>query len=645
MTDDAKDLWNDISTADKRFDTATCESRESLLKALTGASDPQAGHYRFQVLKEIGMCEFIKGDYVRAKKRLDSGVSELNLPNDDMMTSNQELAPVGLLRQAAGLMTKFKLTEAATALRRSREIADRNVKKMLKMLHKQITGQHGADKVPPLEKLIEEIPGFGQTGQILPELMKQAPILQQELPFMEQIDKAVEELDRQLTVFAPEMKTIRTTLDSKQRGGSLLYARGLVAEAVSAADRSGAAQEFLEAKGDKTFLKEAEKAEKSVTLLKRTGEGSGCKGKGFDETCEIMSKVADFKSNIFGETRVLVLKAGKQQQLEMCSTNANLAMLVSNQDGVKVTVGKKSTTDLLKGLPVMINFCQEITLDSEKAAVVLFAQAWHPEFAAVERTTELRNRAKGFSVDEDGIKEATKVVNDYAKKNWEKSRKDWLAGSELLETIQTSLTKEASEAAAKAEAAAEAKRKEEMDGDETRTKNLEELQKKRDAKKKKQEEHDAKRLKQKLQREAERANRDPWLNDPAVLEAETNLNNLKEARREANAKLEFDLTADLTKDISTAERTLKKATKVAKKAHKKSGGKAAPKVELSEDAKAESKALFTQQTAELKQKLEDVKKKKAEAAENEDFAGAKKLKEKQKELEEKLKKLDPKAEL
>jgi len=358
-----------------------------------------------------------------------------------------------------------------------------------------------------------------------------------------------------------------------------------------------------------------------------------------------MSKVADFKSNIFGETRVLVLKAGKQQQLEMCSTNANLAMLVSNQDGVKVTVGKKSTTDLLKGLPVMINFCQEVTLDSEKAAVVLFAQAWHPEFAAVERTTELRNRAKGFSVDEDGIKEATKVVNDYAKKNWEKSRKDWLAGSELLETIQTSLTKEASEAAAKAEAAAEAKRKEEMDGDETRTKNLEELQKKRDAKKKKQEEHDAKRLKQKLQREAERANRDPWLNDPAVLEAETNLNNLKEARREANAKLEFDLTADLTKDISTAERTLKKAIKVAKKAHKKSGGKAAPKVELSEDAKAESKALFTQQTAELKQKLEDVKKKKAEAAENEDFAGAKKLKEKQKELEEKLKKLDPKAEL
>merc|ERR1711920_591035 len=66
-----------------------------------------------------------------------------------------------------------------------------------------------------------------------------------------------------------------------------------------------------------------------------------------------------------------------------------------------------------------------------------------------------------------------------------------------------------------------------------------------------------------------RANRDPWLNFPAVLEAEKKIEELKEARRDANAKLEFDLSTSLTKDISAAERKLKKVTKAAKKAYKK----------------------------------------------------------------------------
>merc|ERR1711959_548618 len=131
--------------------------------------------------------------------------------------------------------------------------------------------------------------------------------------------------------------------------------------------------------------------------------------------------------------------------------------------------------------------------------------------------------------------------------------------------------------------------------------------------------------------EEERANRDPWLNDPTVLEAEKKFAELKEARRDANAKLEFDLTAQLTKDISAAERDLKKATKKAKKEHKKGGGqtKSAKSDEASDASPAE-------QIAKIKQELEDVMKQKAAAAESENFKEAKKLKVVQKDLEDKL---------
>merc|ERR1711988_561632 len=110
------------------------------------------------------------------------------------------------------------------------------------------------------------------------------------------------------------------------------------------------------------------------------------------------------------------------------------------------------------------------------------------------------------------------------------------------------------EAEKQAEAVAEAKRKEDEDNDEERKKNLEALEKKREEKRRKEAELEEKKKARKKQLEEERANRDPWLNDPEVLEAEKKLNDLKEARRDANAKLEFDLTAQLTKDISAAER-------------------------------------------------------------------------------------------
>ena len=55
-------------------------------------------------------------------------------------------------------------------------------------------------------------------------------------------------------------------------------------------------------------------------------------------------------------------------------------------------------------------------------------QAWHPEFAAVERTTELRQRAAGFGLAEEEVKAAAKAVNDRAQAAWEKPAKTGRSG-------------------------------------------------------------------------------------------------------------------------------------------------------------------------------------------------------------------------
>merc|ERR1711879_442754 len=109
---------------------------------------------------------------------------------------------------------------------------------------------------------------------------------------------------------------------------------------------------------------------------------------------------------------------------------------------------------------------------------------------------------------------------------------------------------------------------------------------------------------------------------------EKKLEELKEARRDANAKLEFDLTSQLTKDISAQERTLKKVTKAAKKAFKKGGGVASAKAPAPESAGSDG-----DKAADIKKQLEDIKKQKEEAADSENFKEAKRLKGVQKDLE------------
>jgi len=386
----------------------------------------------------------------------------------------------------------------------------------------------------------------------------------------------------------------------------------------------------------KAFVSESESLAKSATLLKRSKEGSGCKI--MTTTCEKLQKVADAKSNGFGETRVVVVGKDKDKavSLDTCNTNANIGILVASQAGVRVTVKGQEPRELMPKVPLVFDFCRDASLEAESVSPVLFVQAWHPEFAAVERTTEVRVRSKAFGLSEADVKEVTKVINDNAKKSWDKSAKLWRKDSESYSVVIKALQEEASAEKKKEEEAAEAKRKDDEGNDEERKANLEELEKKRQAKREKQEAAEKKRLEQKKIMEEEKMKRDPWLRAPEVVKAEALIEDFKEQRRDANAKLEFDLSTSLTKDISKAERDLKKIIKKAKKQYKKSqkaGNVGAPETAVEEPP---AKGDTSGELAALKAELAEVQEKKKRAAEADNFKEAKGLKKREEELKAKI---------
>jgi len=636
LDDDGKDLFNDIENDENPHSDAACESREKLLKAMAGKGDSSASSYRARTLLGCGLCEMKKANWMMAKRRLESAISEMNVPSEEMMLKNPDLAPIALTKQAADFMKKFELTQAGTQLRRCREVLERNVKTVLKRVHQQMS-QSG--QAVPLEKFVEEIPGLGKTGQFLPSLLTQVPGLREVFGFMEVVESSLDSLDAQVAGIDPMQKSKKLRLDvskAKGKSGSMMYVRALLMQPVVPFEQLAVAKELVDSGAAKAISGLA--ASQAASLIKRTKTGSGCKEE-LSKVCEKLSKIADIQSNGFGETRLLVLKEGKKQSLDACTTNANVGILVAAKDGARLTVAGQEPTPLKAGEPVVFDVCLEASLQAEEKLPVLLAQAWHPEFAAVERTTELRARASAFGLSEEEVKAVTKVVNDHAKSAWEKSAKHWRSTSSGLESMRKVLqTLEEDKAKAK-EAAEEAKRKEDEANDEDRKRALEELERKRAERRRKEEEAEAKRLARKKQLEEERAKRDPWLLFPEVVAAEKKVEDLKEQRRDANAKLEFDLSNSLTKEISAAERALKSATKKAKKAYKKGETPSAADVSK-KDAGGEEAEKAKDKTKELQAELQDVKKRKAEASKAENFAEAKKLKAKQQDLEAQLKKLE-----
>merc|ERR1712060_617460 len=149
-----------------------------------------------------------------------------------------------------------------------------------------------------------------------------------------------------------------------------------------------------------------------------------------------------------------------------------------------------------------------------------------------------------------------------------------------------------------------------------------ELEQKRMAKREADAKKERERLERKKMMEAEAAKKDPWLLDPAVKKEQQKLQDLKQERRDANAKLEFDLTKSLTKEINEQERLVAKIIKKAKKAWKK--GKKLGEESPAEPAPAEDSAASALIAEE--KRLTALKEQKAKAVDDEDFATAKKLK-------------------
>merc|ERR1712232_511960 len=155
-----------------------------------------------------------------------------------------------------------------------------------------------------------------------------------------------------------------------------------------------------------------------------------------NKTCEALRTIADLSSNPFGETRSLPLEAGKKHTLGKCKTNANIGILAAVKFGVTVSVAGAQSTVLKVGEPFVVDFCREVSVVSTSATSLFFAQAWHPEFAGVERTTEIRARASGLDLTADEVTVMTDTVNKFSKTGWEAASMRWRQESAL----QTSLT-------------------------------------------------------------------------------------------------------------------------------------------------------------------------------------------------------------
>jgi len=94
---------------------------------------------------------------------------------------------------------------------------------------------------------------------------------------------------------------------------------------------------------------------------------------------------------------VLLPKRGKKLSLGACKTNANLVILVAAKEGAHIfveDVAQQSDLEVMQ--PVVVDACRKASLEASDLVPVLSVEIWHPEFAAVERTTEIRARQKAL---------------------------------------------------------------------------------------------------------------------------------------------------------------------------------------------------------------------------------------------------------
>lgn len=632
LPDQAKDAMNELQAAqisDGMFADEPCRMRLDALKKLSMVGQPEASQLRATILQQIGFCDLRGADanHAAALRRFESALSELNAPNEEMLMQNLDMAPMVLMKQAAKALRDHKVGEAGVALRRSRTIYSRQWDKVLKQVMKQ-----------------NNIPEAG-LPQVMPKLMKE-PFAVSILGFQSAIDEKLGQIDQHLT-------RDKANKDKKGRlagsaGGSLAYLSALPMESTTDASRLLWVETIVDQVS--ALAKEASDAElaKHTTLLKRTKKGSGCEK--LPKICEALQGIPDIASNGFGESRLLVLKKGKKQKLELCETNGNVAVMVALNGAVELSVGSEKSLTVEEAAAVAYDFCLESSVTAAAdGTLVLFLQAWHPEVAALERTTHIREKAtSSWSLDETTVKSLTKVVNDAAKKTWDTTVKKWREGSKLATDLEEYLNGVQQKQREEKDVAEEEKRKAEETGDEEKQRVREEMEQKRQEQKRKvQEKVEAKRKQVEEVRKKE-LEAEPWRLDYRVIEAKAHFETVKEERRDANAKMEFDESARLTKEASKAERKLESVMEKAKKYLKKHG---VPKTEKGgqEDGahpEAGSKTEDAKDSAAkpglagLKKALQDLETKKKDAAAKEEYKEASRLKKEIDELKLKIEKLE-----
>jgi hypothetical protein len=634
----ARDLFGELdeivgASKAAAFGEEACDTRTKLMKALGPVTGPEKGQIMMDILSNLGFCELKDGKINAAMRRFQSAISELNAPNEDMLMQNMQTAPVLLMKEACTHLNKQAASRAAVEFRRTRTIYIREKAKMLKNVAKQ-------NKVPPeqmenfVSNVMEKAKGGGQEAQQVKGLVK----------MINTFDATIENIENSLSGIQEKVAGDDAGKQKRKRlmSGSGPFVPALLMEGLIEAENLAAAESLQEKAA--AIAKEVKEAKLTSTakLIKRSKDAADC-GK-LPETCAAAKEVPDLATNGFGETRVLQLKSGKSQALDLCDTNANVLVLLPLDSGVSVKFDAGGEQALIAETAVVVDHCLPLSLKASDGAAVLAAQVWHPEFATIERTTEARDRASKWSFKEDEVKKLTADINAHGKKGWEKVIKKWMAGpvtQRLTDKLDAVL---AAEREAKDKAAKDAEEKAKNE-DEDRKKALEELEDKRKKKAAAQEAKEQARLANKKRMDEERAKKDPWLLDPAVIEAEKRLDELKEERRDANAKLEFDLTKQLTQDINAQERLITKTIKKARKAWKK--GKTLGDAKPMDDDKPKDEAAggAASELAAAEKKLAELKKKKDKAAADENYKLAKQLKKEQEELEKEVNALRAKSEL
>lgn len=638
----ARDMFgeiDDIGAQSKAamFNEEACDTRTKLMKALGPVTGPEKGQIMMQIISEIGFCELKNGKFNQAMRRFQSAISELNAPSEDQLKENMQFAPVLLMRDACQFLNKQAASRAAVELRRTRTVYVREKAKMLKNVAKQ-------NKVPPeqidvfVSNVLEKSKAGGQEAQQVKQLVK----------MINTFDAMIETVEGALNNVQEQVVGDDAGKQKKKRLVSG-FVPGVLMEEVIEAENLAVAEGLAEKA--EAIAKEVKEASLTSTakLIKRSKDGSDCAK--LPETCAVAKALPDLATNGFGETRVIVLKKGKNQALDLCDTNANVLVLLPLDNGVSVQVGEQADKkhELTAQTAVVVDHCLPLSLHAADGASVLAAQVWHPEIATIERTTEVRERAKAkWGLKEDEVKTLTASINAYGKKGWEAALKKWMGGP-CVGRLETKLDeKETAAREAKNKAIKEAEEKA-MNEDEDRKKALEELERKREEKKAKAAAIEKKRLEAKKRMDEERAKKDPWLMDPVVVEAEQKLDALKEERRDANAKLEFDLTKSLTQEINAQERLIAKTIKKARKAWKQgktlAGDKPAGGEKETGASAGDSSDDTSGKLAAAEKKLEELKAKKKKAAEDEDYKKATALKKDQELLEKEISALRAKSEL